>query len=186
MPAHPALPRRRHQRLSSARHHRLSRFRPGFGLELPPRQTDPSQPPHDSSASSRAPSWPSTVHVKGLVSTWQSASEVFRSARSRLERTLPGRIWTHLGELGFIDSSLQFAALFTLSFIPFDAHVGCAGKPWRAGPNGWPGCSASLHCNSSSAGDFSPTSGTSRPRARSSSSQSPFGGGPCTAYWPGG
>jgi membrane protein len=32
---------------------------------------------------------------------------------------LPGRIWTRLGELGFIDSSLQFAALFTLSFIPF-------------------------------------------------------------------
>ena len=82
------------------------------------RQTDPGQPPHDSSAPSRAPSWPSTVHVKGLVSTWQSASEVFRSARSRLERTLPGRIWTHLGELGFIDSSLQFAALFTLSSSP--------------------------------------------------------------------
>ena len=54
-----------------------------------------------------------------LVSAWRSASEVFRSARSRLERTLPGRIWTHLGELRFIDSSLQFAALFTLSFIPF-------------------------------------------------------------------
>jgi membrane protein len=84
-----------------------------------PRQTDPSQPPHDSSAPSRAPSWPSAVRVNGLVSVWQSASEVFRSTQSRLEHTLPGRIWTQLGELGFIDSSLQFAALFTLSFIPF-------------------------------------------------------------------
>lgn len=36
-----------------------------------------------------------------------------------MEHTPPGRIWTQLGELGFIDSSLQFAALFTLSFIPF-------------------------------------------------------------------
>jgi membrane protein len=50
---------------------------------------------------------------------WRSASDLYRSARSRLEHTLPGRIWTQLGELGFIDSSLQFAALFTLSFIPF-------------------------------------------------------------------
>jgi membrane protein len=57
--------------------------------------------------------------VKGLVSVWRSAGEAYRSARSRLEQTLPGRIWTQLGELGFIDSSLQFAALFTLSFIPF-------------------------------------------------------------------
>lgn len=82
------------------------------------RQTDPSQP-HDSSAPSRAPSRPSTARVNRLVSAWESASEVFRSARVRLEHTLPGRIWTRLGELGFIDSSLQFAALFTLSFIPF-------------------------------------------------------------------
>jgi membrane protein len=36
-----------------------------------------------------------------------------------VEHTLPGRIWRQLGELGFIDSSLQFAAVFTLSFIPF-------------------------------------------------------------------
>lgn len=62
---------------------------------------------------------PMDTRIKGLVSVWRSASEAFRSARSRLEHTLPGRIWTRLGELGFIDSSLQFAALFTLSFIPF-------------------------------------------------------------------
>ena len=104
-------------------------------VDLPPKQPDQANPRpqpssltttqpaaangHDSSAPSRAPSWPSTVRVKGLVSVWQSASEVFRSVRSRVEHTLPGRIWRQLGELGFIDSSLQFAAVFTLSFIPF-------------------------------------------------------------------
>jgi membrane protein len=77
------------------------------------------KPPHDGSALSRAPSWPGTVRVKGLASAWRPASEVFRSARNRLQHTLPVRIWTQLGELGFIYSSLQFAALFTLSFIPF-------------------------------------------------------------------
>src|SRR5215468_3152675 len=30
-----------------------------------------------------------------------------------------GRVWTQLRELGFMHSSLQFAALFTLGFIPF-------------------------------------------------------------------
>lgn len=59
------------------------------------------------------------ARAESLVRAWRSASEVFRSARSRLERTFAGRIWTQLGELGFIDSSLQFAAVFTLSFIPF-------------------------------------------------------------------
>jgi membrane protein len=84
-----------------------------------PRQADPGQLRDHGSALSRAPSWLSTGRVTGLASAWRSASEVLRSARSRLEHTLPGRIWTQLGELGFMDSSLQFAALFTLSFIPF-------------------------------------------------------------------
>jgi hypothetical protein len=100
----------------------VNRARPhpaGYRAGTAPGHADPGQPPHDGSASSRAPSWPGTVRVKGLASTWRSASEVLRSVRSRLEHTLPGRIWTRLGELGFIDSSLQFAALFTLSFIPF-------------------------------------------------------------------
>jgi hypothetical protein len=30
-----------------------------------------------------------------------------------------GRVWTQLCELGFMNSSLQFAALFTLGFVPF-------------------------------------------------------------------
>jgi membrane protein len=54
-----------------------------------------------------------------LAAGWQLASKAFSAARSRLESTLPGRIWKRLTELGFIDSSLQFAAMFTLSFIPF-------------------------------------------------------------------
>jgi membrane protein len=136
------------------------------------------------------------------------------------------RIWTRLGELGFADSSLQFAAMFTPSFIPFLMLLSVvpgkdlsralvtrsefsaeasrdvtslfthgrtaltslsiigivlvifgaesvsrilgpgtrrffalrfmAGKPWRAAPNGWPGYSASWHCNSSSAAGSSP------------------------------
>ena len=49
----------------------------------------------------------------------QAASKTFSAARSRLKSTLPGRIWKRLSELRFIDSSLQFAAMFTLSFILF-------------------------------------------------------------------
>jgi membrane protein len=32
---------------------------------------------------------------------------------------MPGRVWKQLSELGFISRSLQFAAVFTLGFIPF-------------------------------------------------------------------
>src|SRR5262249_32845580 len=42
-----------------------------------------------------------------------------RAGRNWLEPTVAGRVWTQLCELGFMDSSLQFAALFTLGFIPF-------------------------------------------------------------------
>jgi hypothetical protein len=65
-----------------------------------PRQTDSSQPPHDSGAPSRAPSWPSPVHVKGLVRAWRSASELFRSTRSRL---LAGQVtWRRLFPAGLV------------------------------------------------------------------------------------
>ena len=57
--------------------------------------------------------------MPGRLAARQAASKTFSAARSRLESTLPGRIWKRLSELGFIDSSLQFAAMFTLSFIPF-------------------------------------------------------------------
>jgi membrane protein len=83
------------------------------------RQTAPSQPLHEKQRTYASTVMAQRSSRQRLVSAWRSASEVFRSARSRLEHTLPGRIWTQLGELGFIDSSLQFAALFTLSFIPF-------------------------------------------------------------------
>jgi len=50
---------------------------------------------------------------------WRIASEAFGRARDRLEPTMAGRIWQRLRDLGFISNSLQFAAVFTLGFIPF-------------------------------------------------------------------
>ena len=50
---------------------------------------------------------------------WRIASEAFGRARDHLEPTVAGRIWQRLRELGFISNSLQFAAVFTLGFIPF-------------------------------------------------------------------
>ena len=50
---------------------------------------------------------------------WRIASEAFGSVRDRLEPTMAGRIWQRLRDLGFISNSLQFAAVFTLGFIPF-------------------------------------------------------------------
>jgi membrane protein len=47
------------------------------------------------------------------------AGAAFRAGRNRLEPTVAGRVWTQLCELEFMNSSLQFAALFTLGFIPF-------------------------------------------------------------------
>jgi hypothetical protein len=47
------------------------------------------------------------------------ADEAFRTRRNRLEPTVAGQVCKQLGELGFITSSLQFAAVFTLGFIPF-------------------------------------------------------------------
>jgi membrane protein len=49
----------------------------------------------------------------------RTASVALRAGRSRLELTVAGRVWTRLCEVGFIGGSLQFAALFTLGFIPF-------------------------------------------------------------------
>jgi len=42
-----------------------------------------------------------------------------RAGRSRLEPTVAGRVWRQLSELDVFNSSLQFAAVFTLGFIPF-------------------------------------------------------------------
>jgi len=47
------------------------------------------------------------------------ADEAFRTRRNRLEPTVAGQVCKQLGELGLINSSLQFAAVFTLGFIPF-------------------------------------------------------------------
>jgi len=47
------------------------------------------------------------------------ADEAFRTGRNRLEPTVAGQVGKQLSEVGFINSSLQFAAVFTLGFIPF-------------------------------------------------------------------
>ena len=54
-----------------------------------------------------------------LAGARQMAEEAFRTGWHRLEPTVPGQVCRQLGELGFINSSLQFAVLFTLGFIPF-------------------------------------------------------------------
>jgi membrane protein len=55
----------------------------------------------------------------GVDGAWRTVSEAFRAARNRLDDALPGRVWRELNDLGFISSSLQFAAVFTIGFIPF-------------------------------------------------------------------
>jgi hypothetical protein len=47
------------------------------------------------------------------------ASQALRAGRDRLEPTVAGRVWRQLSELDVFNSSLQFAAVFTLGFIPF-------------------------------------------------------------------
>src|SRR5262249_34102892 len=54
-----------------------------------------------------------------LAGVWRTANAAVRAGRNRLEPTVAGRVWIQLRELGFMNSSLQFAALFTLGFIPF-------------------------------------------------------------------
>ena len=51
--------------------------------------------------------------------SWRIASEAVGRVRDHLEPTRAGRIWQRLREFGFINNSLQFAAVFTLGFIPF-------------------------------------------------------------------
>ena len=58
-------------------------------------------------------------HGRRLASAWRKGDEAFRAGWNRLEPTVAGRVWKQLNELGFINSSLQFAAVFTLGFIPF-------------------------------------------------------------------
>ena len=60
--------------------------------------------------------WPLPAGAEGA---WRTASQAARAARIRLERALPGRVWKQLNDLGFINNSLQFAAVFTIGFIPF-------------------------------------------------------------------
>lgn len=73
----------------------------------------------NTSASGPAPSQPRLGHGAGLAGPWRIASEALRRVRDHLAPTMAGRIWQRLRGLGFINNSLQFAAVFTLGFIPF-------------------------------------------------------------------
>src|SRR5437660_7960538 len=72
-----------------------------------------------SSRSASASSQPRRVRGPRLAGAWRMADEAFRTRRNRLEPTVAGQVCKQLRELGFINSSLQFAAVFTLGFIPF-------------------------------------------------------------------
>jgi membrane protein len=73
----------------------------------------------NSSRPAPAPCQPRRDRDPRLAGAWRKAGETFRAGRNRLEPTTAGRVCKQLGELGFINSSLQFAAAFTLGFIPF-------------------------------------------------------------------
>ena len=72
-----------------------------------------------STRSGSASAQPRRVHAPRLRNAWRTANEAFRAARNRLEPTVAGQVCRQLAELGFINSSLQFAAVFTVGFIPF-------------------------------------------------------------------
>jgi len=55
----------------------------------------------------------------GPAGAWRAARAALRAGRSRLEPTVAGRVWRQLSELDVVNSSLQFATVFTLGFIPF-------------------------------------------------------------------
>jgi membrane protein len=54
-----------------------------------------------------------------LRAAWQERNAVLGAGRRRFESSPPGRMWRQLQALDFMSSSLQFAASFTLCFIPF-------------------------------------------------------------------
>jgi len=72
-----------------------------------------------SSGSAPTPSQPRPGRGRRLADAWRRAGEALRSGWNRLEPTVAGRVWKQLAGLGVIDGSLQFAAVFTLGFIPF-------------------------------------------------------------------
>ena len=75
--------------------------------------------PVPNSAPEPASSRPGPCRGPRLAGAWRRASQVYRAGRARLEPTLPGRVWKQLSELRIVNSSMEFAAVFTLGFIPF-------------------------------------------------------------------
>jgi membrane protein len=57
--------------------------------------------------------------LRRLRAAWQQCNVVFDCGRRRFDSSPPGRVWRQLQALDFINGSLQFAASFTLCFIPF-------------------------------------------------------------------
>jgi hypothetical protein len=71
--------------------------------------------------------------MEAKAGAWRKAGTALGIARNRLEPTAAGRVWTRLSDVGFISSSLQFAAVFTLGFIPFLMVLSAALGPGRSG-----------------------------------------------------
>jgi membrane protein len=64
---------------------------------------------------------PTSSHpsIARVVRAETSAKEVVARWRKRFDATWPGKVWSRLSALGFVDSSLQFSAAFILFFVPF-------------------------------------------------------------------
>jgi membrane protein len=65
----------------------------------------------------------------GPAGARRRARQVLSAVRDRFGPTTAGRVWRRLCELGFISSSLQFAAVFALGFIPFLMLISAALGP---------------------------------------------------------
>jgi membrane protein len=88
---------------------------PGEGLARPMAMEAASH----GSGSGRASSRPRRDRGRRLASAWRMGNQAFTAGRKRLEPTVAGRVWKQLSELRVVNSSLEFAAVFTLGFIPF-------------------------------------------------------------------
>jgi membrane protein len=58
-------------------------------------------------------------NIVRVVRAETAAKEIGARWRKRLDATWPGKVWSRLSALGFVDSSLQFSAAFILFFVPF-------------------------------------------------------------------
>ena len=100
------------------RRHRTAHDNPGAPRDgLTPPVTKEAD--GNSSASGPASPQPGPDRGRRLAGAWRMANQAFQAGRDRLEPTVAGRVWKQLSELRVASSSLEFAAVFTLGFIPF-------------------------------------------------------------------